>query len=240
MSLAALIPARGGSKGVPRKNIRILNGYPLLAFSIAACYLSKNIDRVIVSTDDKEIADIARRYGAEVPFYRPSKYATDTATDLDVLAHFFTQVDIEEVAFIRPTTPLREPNILDNIIDNYFKNKDDCTGFRSMHELPESPYKTCKIENGYCRGFFEDFNGIKDYMNLPRQLFPKAYQPNGYIDIVKKSTVLCGEDFGEKIIPYVTDFVLEIDVEFQFDMIENQLKKNKNILLDFLENYDFN
>ena len=117
--LTALIPARAGSKGIPKKNIKDLNGHPLIAYSIAACRLSKEIDRVIVSTEDKEIASIAINYGAEVPFLRPKEYSEDHSTDQDVLEHFFTQVKDSEIVFIRPTTPLRNPRLLDSYIEEY-------------------------------------------------------------------------------------------------------------------------
>ena len=90
--ITALIPARGGSKGVPRKNIKLLNGHPLIAYSIIACRLSKNIGRIIVSTEDKEIASISINHGAEVPFMRPPDLSRDESTDQDVLEHFFDQI----------------------------------------------------------------------------------------------------------------------------------------------------
>ena len=105
-----------------------------------------------------------------------------------------------------------------------------------MHELPESPHKMFKINNlGFCEGFFEEFEGIRNYTNLPRQRFPIAYQPNGYIDIVKKETLCSGEDsFGEIIFPIITDFVIEVDSAFQFELLEYQLKSKGHILLDKL------
>jgi len=235
----ALIPARGGSKGVPKKNIKTLCGHPLLAYSIIACRISKNIDRIIVSTDDKEVAGIAFKYGAEVPFLRPSKYASDDATDIDVIGHYFSEIEGSEVAYIRPTTPLRDPNSLDKHIDTYYKKQEHkATGVRSMHELPESPYKVLKInKSGKCGGFFRSFKGNKNYSNLPRQVFPPAYQPNGYIDIVKKTTVLKGTTFGNKILPIVTDFVLEVDTQVQFDLLQYKLDSNSHILLEELDRW---
>ena len=101
---------------------------------------------------------------------------------------------------------------------------------RSAHELSESPYKFFKIENGIFAGFFDEFNGIKDYSNLPRQAFPKAYHPNGYIDILKKDVVLSGKDFGEKILPAITPVVIEADTLSDFEMLEIKVSISKNIL----------
>ena len=237
--LHALIPARGGSKGVLKKNIKHLHGHPLIAYSIIACRLANNIDRVIVSTDDKEIASVAFRYGAEVPFLRPAEYASDTATDNDVIKHFFDEISCSEVAYIRPTTPLRDPYELDQYIETYFKEqKLKATGVRSMHELPESPYKMLKINKaGKCQGFFRSYRGNKDYSNLPRQVFPAAYQPNGYIDIVKKETVLSGTTFGPEVLPIVTRFVLEVDTQDQFDLLQYKLSSNEHSLLGELDKW---
>ena len=237
--ISALIPARGGSKGVLKKNIKQLHGYPLIAYSIIACRMSNNIDRVIVSTDDKEIANIAFKYSAEVPFLRPTEYASDSATDIDVIKHYFGEVGGSEVAYIRPTTPLRDPDKLDAYIQTYFEEqKSKATGVRSMHMLPESPYKMLKIsKSGKCTGFFRGYKGNKNYTNLPRQVFPPAYQPNGYIDIVKKATILDGTTFGNRVLPIITDFVLEVDTQDQFDLLQYKLNSNDHVLLEELNKW---
>ena len=211
MKLTALIPARGGSKGVPRKNIRNLAGRPLISYSIAACKRSSLIDRVVVSTDDEEIAKIAKECGAEVPFIRPPEFSADKSTDLQVVNHFYSEQGEQDLAFIRPTTPLRDPALLDSFIEKYFSNKDSITGMRSVHELSESPYKFFKIVDGYFTGFFDDFNGVKDYTNLPRQVFPKAYHPNGYIDIVRTSMIEKNLLHGDNVHAFVTEIAYEID-----------------------------
>ena len=240
-TITALIPARGGSKGVPRKNIKKLNGYPLIAYSIIACRLSSYIDKVIVSTEDDEIAKIAKSYGAEI-LVRPKEYAKDNSTDWDVINHFFQSYKDDCVAYLRPTTPLRNPDVLDNCVDEYFGNYERISGLRSMHELPESPYKVFQIgEDGYCKGFFKDYNGIKDYTNLPRQNFPNAYQPNGYIDIAKRDTVESGTSaFATKILPFISEFVTEIDVEYEFNLLEYQIRSQHSVLLEELNNNEFN
>ena len=234
--LTAIIPARGGSKGVPRKNIRELAEYPLIAYSIIACKKCPGIERVIVSTDDAEIADTASRYGAEVPFLRPEEYAQDNSTDLDVIKHFYSIEGAQDLAFVRPTTPLRKAKVMDLFVEQYFKKREIITGMRSAHELPESPYKFFKIVDGIFTGFFDDFNGIKDYTNLPRQMFPKAYHPNGYLDILKKDTVLAGSDFGSKILPAITEFTVEVDDGYHFELLESQIAMGKDKVYQELKN----
>lgn len=225
--MIALIPARGGSKGVPGKNIKSLHGSPLIFYSIDACRKSSLIDRVIVSTDDQEIADISQKFGAEIPFLRPAELAQDNTTDYEVLKHFLSVFDCDSVAYIRPTTPIRDIKTIDEAIDLYRDKENSITSLRSMHRFSESPYKMFRInENGFCEGFFEEFNGNKNYTNLPRQSFPAAYQPNGYIDIVKRKTIEDGTTYGAKIYPYVTEAVIEVDTQFEFDLLELQIKKH--------------
>ena len=232
--LAALIPARGGSKGVLKKNIKKICDFPLIAYSIVACKMCKNIDRVIVSTDDPEIAEIASKYGAEIPFLRPRELARDSSTDLEVIRHLLNNIDVPEIAYIRPTTPLRDPVYMDFYIEEYYRNREEITSIRSMHELAESPYKFLQIKDGSCYGFFSDFKGIKDYTNLPRQIFPKAYHPNGYIDIIKKKTIEEGSTYGEKVFPVVTDFVTEIDTVNQLKYLEYEMNNTSNSILNEL------
>ena len=186
-------------------------------------------------TEDKEIASISIYHGAEVPFMRPPDLSRDESTDQDVLEHFFDQIEDEEIAFIRPTTPLRIPSLLDSYIEEYYHDKESVTAFRSMHELPESPYKLCKVKKGFCTGFFNDYKGVTDYINLPRQVFPKAYQPNGYIDIIKRETVDSGSTFGTEVTPFITDYVTEVDTQHQFNFLEKEITE-ENILLEALNN----
>jgi len=233
--LTAIIPARGGSKGVPRKNTKLLHDHPLISYSIMACKMSVMIDKVVVSTEDDEIAQIAESYGAEI-LERPVEYAQDNSTDWQVIDHFFQSYSVDDVVYLRPTTPLRNPDNIDDCIEFYLENRNRMSGLRSMHELPESPYKVFKLtEDGYCEGFFEDFNGIKDYSNLPRQNFPKAYQPNGYIDIAKRETVESGtSSFATTILPYISEFVTEVDTEYEFDLLTHQLSIQPSTLLEKL------
>ena len=231
----ALIPARGGSKGIPRKNIVDVGGYPLIAYSIAASQLSANISRVFVSTEDEEIAEISRQYGAEAPFMRPAELSQDHSTDVGFLEHFFSLYDAEEVALIRPTTPFRDPAFMDEVINIYNNVKTSITGFRTVNEINENPYKVVQLENNIFKGFFSDFDGITNYTNLPRQTFPKAYTGNGHIDVVKKNTVLTGTAFGDIIYGHVCEKMIDIDSQHDLD-IARLLTQAQNSTIKKLQN----
>ncbi len=233
--ITALIPARGGSVGIPRKNIAIVNGHPLIAYSIIACKLTSQIGRIVVSTDDSEIAEISKLYGAEVPFMRPKEYATNTSRDIEFLKHFFDKDGAEEIALIRPTTPLRNPSIMNRAIDTYYENKSKISSLRSINRVKQTPYKMFRLEDNICRGFFNDFDGIKNYSNLPRQTFPCCYEGNGHIDIVKKTTVETGDSFGNNIYGFVVDKITDIDARFDLEILKLQIDTRKDLLTKHLE-----
>lgn len=232
-----IIPARSGSKRVKNKNIKLVGEHPLIAYSIEACRQSENVGRIFVSTDCKEIASVAIRYGAEVPWLRPKELSSDSSSDVGFLNHFFENVDCNVVALIRPTSPLRDPKFIDETIDEFFSLDDDSiTGLRTMSISGHSPYKLFKIENNLCTGFFNDFNGVSEYSNLPGQIFPKTYLPNGYIDIIKKSTLLKGSAFGNKIYPKISDQIIDIDTEFDFDLVILKIKSKYDKITRHLKN----
>ena len=215
--ISALIPARDGSKGIQGKNIRSLAGYPMIAYSIIAAKLCSEIDQVIVSTNSQHYAEISMYYGAEVPFLRPSKYSQDTSEDRDVVLHYlnwcranlYTIPDL--IIYLRPTTPLRDPMELSNAISK-LQNDKGATSLRSAHELSEPPQKMFQLNpEGNWEGFFPD-DPRTEYFNLPRQSFPTAYHPNGYIDILKTSILESGNAFfGDRIMAYITPNTVEID-----------------------------
>jgi CMP-N-acetylneuraminic acid synthetase len=230
--ITALIPARGGSKGVLRKNIKDLYGYPLIAYTIQVCKLVEEIKDIYVSTEDEEIMNVAKYYGASI-INRPKKYSLDSSSDNDVLKHFFSLFpEEEEVLYMRPTTPLRYSLDVYSIINEYFDCREKCSCLITVHEMSEPPHKMLKInKKGFCEGFFNDFNGIKNYTNLPRQIFPKSYHPNGYADIFKKKCVFEGNECGDLIKPYITEYVTEIDTIEEFLILENKLKVEGHALL---------
>ena len=139
----AIIPARGGSKGIPRKNIRLFAGYPLIAYSIAAGLQAATVTRVVVSTDDAEIAEIARSHGAETPFLRPVELAGDRALDLPVFEHALTWLAEKEnyhpdiIVHLRPTTPIRPPDLVDRTVRLLLGSPGSRFGARSHSGTPE-------------------------------------------------------------------------------------------------------
>jgi CMP-N,N'-diacetyllegionaminic acid synthase len=217
MTTIAIIPARGGSKGIPGKNILPLLGHPLLAYSIAAALASRSISRTIVSTDSEEIAEISKRYGAEVPFMRPAEFSTDTSTDRDFLMHAIGWFAKHEhslpdyIVHLRPTTPLREFEVIDDAI-RLIRKTAEATSLRSAHLASKTPYKWFEMDDsGYFKGIRpDDFR--PEYYNLPRQSFPPVYDPNGYVDVLRVSQLLSSPSVhGDAILGFVTPFCHELD-----------------------------
>lgn len=226
----ALIPARAGSKGVPNKNVRLLNGHSLLEWSIAVCAKSNTIDRVVVSTDSTEYADLARSLGAEVPFLRPSAISGDRSTDYDFVIHaldWFRGEDNEPefLVHIRPTTPLRDPQLVDAAVSAFMKkSKEGATAMRSVHEMSESAYKTFEIgSEGHLKRLGAQDTAL-DSANNARQQFPSTYQANGYVDVLSSAFIRqTGLLHGDHVIPYITPPVIEVDTEDDFAHLEFQL-----------------
>lgn len=223
--VVALIPARQGSKGVLNKNIRDVGGHPLIAYSVVAAKICRGIDRVIVTTDSPEIAEVAVAYGAEAPFLRPAEYADDASPDIDYISHairFLGQFEgnvPEYIVQLRPTTPLRDPALMAKAIEA-IQEAGEVTSLRSVQELPEPPQKMMGIENGVLVGLFPD-DPRPEYYNLPRQSFPPAYLPNGYIDIVRSAYVMeKGLLYGPKVQAFITPPSLEIDTVEELEQLQ--------------------
>lgn len=240
MRITAIIPARGGSKGVPGKNIKLLQGYPLLAYSIAACKLSTRIERTIISTDSEQIASLAARYGAEVPFMRPADLARDSSPDIEFVLHAIRWMSEQEgrlpefLVHIRPTTPLRDPMVIDQAIE-HLENDPAATSLRSVQELGEAPEKYFRVgADGYLTGLFPN-DPRPEYYNLPRQAFPPAYYPNGYVDVLRVSYVVEHQKMhGDRMIGFVTPRVTEVDTMDDFARLKMELAGCVHRLYDHL------
>lgn len=233
--IVAIIPARSGSKSLVDKNIKLLAGHPLIAYSIAVAKLSKKIDRVIVSTNSKEYAVIADHYGAEVPFLRPENFSTSTSTDRDFFMHAIEWFQENEaylpnyLIHLRPTTPLRDPKIIDKAINLILEDK-NATSLRSGHKAPETPLKWFSKDNKYFKGFLEN----EEY-NLPKEKFKNVYIPDGYVDIVKPSFLtLNNEIHGDKMIGFESPVCTEVDSIEEFQYIQYEVDKNGSVLLEYL------
>ena len=235
MNITAIIPARKGSKGINNKNIKKLGDWPLIAYSIAAAKLSNLINEIIVSTNSVRIAKIAKQYCAKVPFLRPDNISMDQSTDLEFFEHFisfYKKNDIqlpEIIVHLRPTTPLREIGVLDKGIELMINNN-KATSLRSVYRSDFSPYKVFKKDGDYLKGFFPN-DSRKEYYNLPRQVFPKTYIPNGYVDIVRLSSIQNGALHGNNILGYEVDIVPDIDGKEDFNFAIESLNDIRFIKL---------
>jgi CMP-N,N'-diacetyllegionaminic acid synthase len=228
----ALVTARSGSKGVPDKNIKNIGGHSLLDWSIKSSLKTQLISNVYLSTDSEEYANIGKESGAFVPFLRPKELASDTASDLEVIKHFLSENDEKPDALvhIRPTTPLRDPSILDKAIEMFFSKKDELTSLRSVHEMSESAYKSFEVNN---KGFLSTIGSVEsgDKANLPRQAFPKTYVANGYVDVLDPIYILKETKLhGDKILAFQTPVVTEVDSFEDLEYLEWQITKHPHLL----------
>ena len=232
-NVVGIVPARGGSKGVPKKNIKEIGGFPMIAYSIAAAKAVENMDRCIVSTDCEEIAGIARKFGGDVPFLRPSEFATDSSTDIEYIKHaigWFNENEgyiPEYWVLLRPTTPLREPKVIRDAIRTMIGHP-EATSLISIHEFAETPGKMFGMQDGFLHGLCP-MDPRPEYFTLPRQEFAPAYFGNGYVDIVKSSTVINKNScFGSRMIGFETPDTGEIDVPEDFKRVDFYLSQEKN------------
>jgi CMP-N,N'-diacetyllegionaminic acid synthase len=228
----ALVTARSGSKGVPDKNIKHIGGHSLLDWSIKSSLKTNSISQVYLSTDSEIYANTGKECGALVPFLRPKELASDTTNDLDVIKHFLSIIDDKPDALvhIRPTTPLREPSILDKAIEMFFSKKGELTSLRSVHEMSESAYKSFEINN---QGFLSTIGSVEngDEANLPRQSFPKTYVANGYVDVVDPNYILKENKLhGDRILAFQTPVVTEVDSIEDLEYLEWQITKQPQLI----------
>lgn len=228
MNVLALIPARAGSKSVINKNIRDFNGKPMLAYSIEHARASKYINRVILSTDSKDYAMIGQRYGAEIPFIRPEKYATDEALDIDVFYHCLRFLEDKEgyhadiVVQLRPTYPIRNIEDIDRMIEMLI-NHPEADSVRTIAAAKEIPYKMWhKNERGVLSPIMTE---IPECYNMPRQSLPKVYYQNACIDVMRGKTILEDHSMtGQCIYGYEMEQNYDIDTEEEFKRAEGYLK----------------
>lgn len=229
MKSYAIIPARGGSKGVPRKNIALLGGFPLVAYAIAAAKLTPSIERVIVSTDDEEVATIARTFGAEVPFLRPAELAQDSSRDIEFMLHAIEWLRDNEglvpeyFVELRPTTPLRHPQDIQKAIEIITAHP-EATSLISAHDIRESPHKLFRKNGDYFEGLFPQ-DSRPEYWTLPRQAFPPMYQPDGYVDIVKTTHMQeSGRLQGDRMLAFISTDTGEVDKAEDLKFIQFKLE----------------
>ncbi len=238
MEILAIIPARGGSKSVPGKNIKLLAGKPLIAWKIESAKRSKYITRVIVSTDDENIAEVARSYGAEVPFLRPAEISQDLSTDVEFLAHAVDYLKEKEgyrpdiLIRLPPTSPLATEVHIDEGIEKLLGTP-DADAVRPITEAEKHPYKLWKIseDQTWLEPFLgEDITGFKEPHNLPRQLFPKVYMHTGAMDVMRihaleklKSTS------GRKLAYFFMKPEDSVNIDYPMDFLVAEILMNKRL-----------
>ena len=216
----ALIPARGGSKGIPHKNIRDFAGYPLLAYSIAAGLQAESVSRVIISTDDPAIAQIAEDFGAEVPFLRPGQLAQDDTLDLPVFEHALSWLKANEGYFpemvvqLRPTSPIRPIGLVDRAVEQLRTNP-QADSVRGVVPAGQNPYKMWWIENTEGRMTpLLTLQGVHEPYNAPRQQLPQAYWQTGHIDVIRRKVIVEQHSMsGGVILPAMIDPNFSVDID---------------------------
>jgi CMP-N-acetylneuraminic acid synthetase len=243
-NIIGIIPARGGSKGVPKKNIQEIGGFPMIAYSVIAGQLVENMERCIVSTDSQEIASIAQIYGAEIPFLRPKEFATDASKDIEFFKHAIDWFDKNESStpeywvLLRPTTPLREPEVIKRAIDTIIKHP-EASSLVSIHEFAENPGKMFGMQDGYLHGLCP-LDPRPEYYTLPRQEFAPAYFGNGYVDIVKTSTIIKHNScYGPRMLGFEAPDTGEIDIPEDFKRVEFYLNSSSNSIYQYLKKIKF-
>jgi len=229
-NIVGIIPARAGSKGIPRKNIKKIAGKPLIAWTIEAAMESRAIDRVIVSTDDEKILQIANEWGAEVPFIRPKKFATDTTTTFAVVKHAMEwlkkteNISFEYVMLLQPTSPLRTKEDICEAV--HLMQKNNAFSVVSVSEAFNHPYLIKKINES---GILEDFiNNHPEFSQ--RQQLPKVFTLNGAIYLLKWEVLNKRQSFTpEGTLAYIMpqERSIDIDTPWDFFIAEQLLKKRK-------------
>ena len=212
----AVIPARSGSKSIPGKNIQIISGLPLIAYSIITAKSVSEIDRTIVSTDSIIYKKIAEKYEAEVPFLRPQAISGDDNRDIEWVLHLLCWLEKndgelpEYLIHLRPTSPLRISKYISLAIQ-YIKRHPEATALRSVVKMSQSIYKHFEVENGLLKAVGSGSFNL-DEANLPRHFYPDTFDANGYVDVLRTSHILkTGKIHGNKVLSFLVPSITDID-----------------------------
>jgi N-acylneuraminate cytidylyltransferase len=219
MEILALITARGGSKGIPRKNIVPFLGRPLIAWSVEAALRARSVTRIVASTDDADIAEAARSAGAEMPFLRPHSLAADDTPDLPVFRHALDWLSEHEdyhpalVIHLRPTSPLRPDGLIDEGVRRLAADP-VADSLRAVCVPVNNPFKMWMLDESspYMRPLVQ--TDIPEPYNQPRQALPAAYWQIGLLDVIRPATILeKGSMTGKHILPLIVDPALAVDID---------------------------
>ena len=227
MNFLAIIPARGGSKGIPRKNIKKMAGNPLIYYTINEAKKAKYLTRIVVSTEDKKIAKISKKYGVDI-IHRPKKLANDkTPSELvcqHVIKYLKNKEDFETdvVVVLQPTSPLRKAKDINSAIKKFLKS--DCSSVVSITKAQHSPYWMYKIGKSKMKKILTDKKITR------RQDSPIIYQLNGAIYVTKKETIMKENTLiGKNMFGYIMPYERSIDIDSQIDFDVAELLINKRI-----------
>ncbi|HEV7666051.1 MAG TPA: acylneuraminate cytidylyltransferase family protein [Chloroflexota bacterium] len=224
LRVLAVVPARGGSKGIPRKNLRLLGGKPLVAHAVSAGLAAQLVTRVFCSTDDPEIAEAARAAGAEVPFLRPPQLAADTSEDWPVFVHALDWLEREEawqpelVVNLRPTSPLRQPSHVDAAIRLLLETSADSV--KSVCLARQHPHKMwLRQPNGIMGPFLQTAFRLGRGPDVPRAELEDVYWQNGVVDVTRRAVILEQKVMiGQRVAGLVTDAADSIDIDTLLDL----------------------
>jgi YrbI family 3-deoxy-D-manno-octulosonate 8-phosphate phosphatase len=224
----AVVPARGGSKGIPRKNIRNFAGHPLIAYSIEAGLSARMVTRTIISTDDEDIAAVAQKYGADAPFLRPAEFAQDQSLDLPVFQHALAWLVEHEnyhpdvVVQLRPTSPVRPPSLVDEAVCLLLDHP-EADSVRGVVPSGQNPHKMWRIdpETGQMRSLLT-VEGIAEPYNAPRQVLPPVYWQTGHIDAIRPYLFDQGTMSGKVILPVMVDPAYTVDIDSPKDWARSE------------------
>lgn len=231
MNIYTVIPARGGSKSIPKKNIQLLGGKPLIQYSIEYSLKCPLIAHTVVSTDSEEIADVARSCCAEVPFIRPIELAQDDTPDYPVFRHALHTLEdlyneqIDLIVLLRPTSPLRPPGLIERGV-TLLQRFPEANSVRSVTPCKQHPFRQWKINGEYMVGYEME---VFEAYNLPRQQLSSVYFQTGDLEIIRRQTLLDGSISGERILPLIIEpeEMVDIDNESDWHKAEERLQRNK-------------
>ena len=218
-----IIPARGGSKSVPGKNLYPLGGRPLIEHTIASARAATSLDRVIVSTDDEDIARVARGAGAEVPFLRPAELAADDTADLPVFQHALASLWEREryrpdvVVHLRPTQPFRTPAEIDAVVALIVETGADCV--KSVRPVGEHPYKMYRLAGDRLVPYLDTAERHRRGPDVPRQSLEPVYLSAGVVDAMRREVIERGSTEGDRVIPYFVDESRYVNLDSARDFV---------------------
>ena len=215
-NIIAVIPARGGSKRVPCKNITLLGGQPLISYTIQAALRSKRISTVVVSTDDPEIAAISEGFSVELIFPRPAALSTDESSSKDVLQHAICTLEncgqnVDTVVLLQPTSPFRTNEHIDTAIDVFQRSKADT--LISVCIATEHPYWLWKAKSDSIVPLY-----TREHIAMGRDKLPQYYKENGAMYVMKRSVLFRDGLYGQKVVPFIMSDLDSIDIDEPLDV----------------------